>query len=202
MVPLDFVVLHLVLCCHKGEGEIPHMPFTLTPAFSEVPSQFGLSLLVVTFFKAFRYGRSDVNTFFFYLLNKSHSHLLEKRWGMKQLRSVCQLYLQRLKKIPSKESLSIISVGYMAQSIWGHEWGGTGDNQLSRFKVIILWQGWYVTVTKIPYIGFKNEKEKKQTKNLTPLLQTLSKLTHPDSCVGRLHTNGTFLWERLLATTA
>lgn len=38
-----------------------------------------LSLLVITFFKAFRYGRSDFNTFFFSLLNKSHSHLLEKR---------------------------------------------------------------------------------------------------------------------------
>ena len=38
-----------------------------------------LSLLVITFFKAFKYGWSDVNTFFFYLLNKSHSHLLEKR---------------------------------------------------------------------------------------------------------------------------
>lgn len=61
---------------------------------------------------------------------------------MKQLRCVCQLYLQRFKKIiPSKESVSIMSVGY--GTIYMKTRMGEGQVTISYqgSKSYILWQG-------------------------------------------------------------
>lgn len=53
-----------------------------------------------------------------------------------------------------------------------------------------LWQGWYVTVTKMPYHRPMALKMKTNKHKAPPFLQTLLKLACPDSYVGRPHTKG------------